>query len=151
MPIHLLKTAVGISDIAELRARQATRAGRWPVQERESGEDRDVVYGYTRRRPTRDGEVLDGGSIFWIIKGVINVRQRILGLEESVDGEGKAFCLMVFDPELIETVGRRKKPIQGWRYLEPSDAPADLVGPIADGDDTLPPDLARELRNMGVM
>lgn len=143
MAVHLLKTAVGIPDIESLRARQAARIT--------SRDGQEVVFGYTRRRPTRAGDVLDGGSIFWIIKGVICVRQRVLGLDESRDGEGKSFCLMVFDPQLVETSSQPKRPIQGWRYLKPDDAPADLTGGESADSDVLPPDLARELREMGVV
>ncbi|WP_366657493.1 DUF1489 domain-containing protein [Fodinicurvata sp. EGI_FJ10296] len=143
MAVHLLKTAVGIADVASLQARQAARAGQHG--------GRDVVFGYTRRRPTRADEVLDGGSIYWIIKGVICVRQRILGLDEERDDEGKPFCLMVFDPALIETAGLPRRAIQGWRYLRPDDAPPDLDGAGSAEDDALPPELARELREMGVV
>ena len=146
MTIHLLKTAVGIADVEHLRrvqdARHARRGGR------------DIVRGYTRNKPRRAAELIEGGSIFWIVKGRIGARQRVLGLADAVDEEGRAYCEMHLDPDLIETVPVRRRPIQGWRYLAPAEAPGDLEagsGGLAADDDALPPNLARELRELGLL
>ncbi len=72
----------------------------------------------TRNMPRRAVEILDGGSIYWIIQGEVRVRQRILGLDPGVDGEGVRFCLIRLHPELVETVRMPHRPMQGWRYLE---------------------------------
>jgi hypothetical protein len=78
--------------------------------------------------PKRAAEMLDGGSLYWVIKNFIIVRQRLIGFEEVKDKEGKAMCRIHLNPELIRTKPRKKRPFQGWRYLEPGDAPSDLDG-----------------------
>ncbi|MEQ9813867.1 MAG: DUF1489 domain-containing protein [Azospirillaceae bacterium] len=140
MTMHLLRMAVGIRDLAQLQERQ--RANR----HRRDG--RDVVHGYTRRRPTRAGELLDGGSIYWILRGAVRVRQRLLAFDEATDERGTAYCRLVYDPGLVLTEAQPRRPMQGWRYLAPSDAPAD-IGPL--GADDLPPDLAASLREIGLL
>lgn len=133
--------AVGVSDIAHLRKIQEGR--------RLDVDGRSVVRGYTRRRPRRVAEVTDGGSIYWIIKGMIQVRQRVLDLVEAVDDEGKTYCQMRLDPELAPTQSAPRRAMQGWRYLEPADAPPDLS--LSGDDDALPAHVARELRSLGLL
>ena len=85
--------------------------------------------------------------MYWIIKGSIRVRQRVLGLDPVVDHEGRKVCAIRFDPELIETEAQPYKPIQGWRYLEPDDAPADR---LADSDsEDMPPAMMKTRRSSG--
>ena len=110
---------------------------------------RPAVAGWTRRKPRRPDEVLDGGSIYWVIKGSVRCRQRVLDFQDAVDADGKPFCRLVFDPELVPVFPVARKPFQGWRYLEPSLAPGDLTG----GDPLtgeLPPHLLAELRALGL-
>ena len=76
--------------------------------------------------PTRKEEVLDGGSLYWIIRRFIRVRQRIIGLEAVVGDDGIPRCDLILDPELIRTEPQPRRPHQGWRYLNPADAPKDL-------------------------
>jgi hypothetical protein len=136
MPLHLLKLAVGVETIEELRriraARAAERGGSWV---------------YTRNRPRRSEEVLAGGSIFWIIRGSVRVRQRITGFDSGRDDNGRRYCLIEVDDRLIATVPRAWRPFQGWRYLLPEDAPADRSG---DGD-PLPDRMLAELRSLGLI
>ena len=114
MPLHLLKLAVGIEDIDHLRriraARQAERGGSWV---------------YTRNHPRRAQEVLAGGSIYWIIRGQIRVRQQVMGFRSDRDDNGRRYCLIEVDPKLVPTLRRPWRPFQGWRYLSPGDAPED--------------------------
>ena len=114
MPLHLLKLAVGIDDIDHLRriraARQAERGGSWV---------------YTRNHPRRAQEVLAGGSIYWIIRGQIRVRQQVMGFRSDRDDNGRRYCLIEVDPKLVPTLRRPWRPFQGWRYLSPADAPED--------------------------
>ncbi|HMD63312.1 MAG TPA: DUF1489 family protein [Stellaceae bacterium] len=114
MPLHLLKLAVGIEDVDQLRriraARAAERGGSWI---------------YTRNHPQRAQEVLAGGSIYWIIRGHIRVRQRVTGFRRERDDNGRRYCLIEVDGELVPTFSRAWGPFQGWRYLAPADAPAD--------------------------
>lgn len=144
MTVHLLKTAVGVQDLDHLRRRQDGRRG--------VRDDREVVLGYTRNKPRRLDELIAGGSIYWIVKGRIQARQRMLGLADAVDDGGRFYCELHLDPHLIETMPVQRRAIQGWRYLAPGEAPADLdIVYGTDGDDDLPAHLARELRELGLL
>ena len=136
MPLHLLKLAVGIDSLDHLRhvraARQAERGGSWV---------------YTRNHPRRAPEVLAGGSIYWIIRGQIRVRQRITGFHRERDDNGRRYCRIEIDENLVPTVPRPWRPFQGWRYLSPGDAPADCG---ESGE--MPSDrLLAELRSLGLI
>lgn len=134
--LHLTKLAVGVRDVDHLREVQAERARiNPPLRHR------------TRAFPRRHQEVIDGGSMYWVINGNMLVRQRILDIIEDRRDNGEACTGLVLDRKLIPLAGRPTKPFQGWRYLRPEDAPADLVvGPPARGEAALPPALRRELQ-----
>ena len=142
--LHLVKMAVGIESVHHLQAVQKKRlkgnldAGLGPL-----------IQFVTRNRPKRFDEVLAGGSMYWIIKGSIRVRQRVLGLDPVVDHEGRKACAIRFEPELIETEALPYKPIQGWRYLEGEEAPPDRAA--SAGSDDLPPAMRAELRALGLL
>lgn len=110
----------------------------------------------TKQRPTREAEVLDGGSVYWIIKGHIAARQKIMALEKLYDTDGEK-CGVILDPELIETELFVRHPHQGWRYLEQDDAPRDLRDLVQDVDEDdgaegeLTEEMAAELRSMGLL
>nr|WP_217356728.1 DUF1489 domain-containing protein [Ruegeria sp. HKCCA0370] len=104
----------------------------------------------TRMWPKREAEILNGGSIYWVIKGVIQCRQRILRLDEVIGDDGIRRCAIVLDPKLHRTQNALKRPFQGWRYLKPEDTPADLPK-NREQDDALPDDLNRALAEIGVL
>ena len=138
-PLHLLKMAVGVGDIDELRRirkqRRKERGGNWV---------------YTRNHPRRAAEVLAGGSIYWVIRGQIRVRQRITGFRSERDDNGRAYCLIEVDPKLVPTLLRAWRPFQGWRYLTPADAPLDApLGP--GGIAAMPERMLAELRALGLL
>ena len=139
MALHLIKLAVGVDDVAHLRKLQKERR-------RERGR---YVF-YTRHMPRRREEILEGGSIYWVIKGHIRVRERILGFIPVVEDDGERYCLVRYDPKLVETVWQPKRPFQGWRYLLPKDAPADRAAGAAEAGD-IPPAMAEELRALGLL
>ncbi len=144
MSVNLLKTAVGISDLDQLRRRQDGR--------RAIRDGREVVLGYTRNKPRRLDELIAGGSIYWIVRARIQARQRFLGLADAVDEGGRFYCELHLDPHLVETSPVPKRAIQGWRYLPEGEAPADLdIAYGADGEEELPAHLARELRELGLL
>jgi hypothetical protein len=100
---------------------------------------------HTRMTPKRAAEIEDGGSLYWVMKGSVTCRQRILDI--TTVGEGKASrCEIRLDSTVIRTAPLARRPFQGWRYLDPKDAPPDLS--VAEATD-LPDDLARELRELG--
>ncbi|MDA0369647.1 MAG: DUF1489 domain-containing protein [Proteobacteria bacterium] len=137
MPLNILKLCVGIDDVDQLRIIQVRRL-------KEEG----ILRHFTRHRPRRAAEITSGGSIYWIIKGYAQVRQRIVAIETATIREGKP-CAFVLDPELVLTVAQPRRPHQGWRYLEDRDAPGDAgTGPAADADH-LPAPLARTLKEIG--
>ncbi|MCA8909855.1 MAG: DUF1489 domain-containing protein [Rhodospirillaceae bacterium] len=140
MAVHLIKLAVGVEDIAQLRTYQAARAQQLGL----SG----AVPGFTRRKPKRAEEIIGAGSLYWVIKGQVRARQRILDLADEVDAEGRPFCRLLLHPQVIEVQPTPKRPFQGWRYLKPADAPPDLAQ--GDDGDPLPPGLAENLRDLGV-
>jgi hypothetical protein len=136
MPLHLLKLAVGVEDLDQLRRIRAARAV-----------ERGGSWVYTRNRPRRSAEVVAGGSIYWIIRGSVRVRQRVAGFRSERDDNGRRYCLIQVDDRLIPTVPRAWRPFQGWRYLLPEDAPADRS---AD-EEPLPDRMLAELRSLGLI
>lgn len=139
MTVHLLKLCVGVDDVEHLARLQEQRI-------RETGR----LCHRTRHTPRRAAEILDGGSLYWIIKGFVQVRQRIIGIHRMTDTEGRPFCLLERDPELIRTELQPRRPHQGWRYLDAEDAPGDLRKGAAVSY-TLPPAMAAELRELGLI
>lgn len=120
MTIHMVKLCVGADTVDDLVAWQRHLM---------TTSDRPVHH--TRMMPKRRDALLDGGSIYWVIKRAIRVRQRIVDIREITDREGRSACELVFDPQLIATERRPKRPFQGWRYLKPGDAPRDVDGSAA--------------------
>ena len=138
---HLIKLSVGTEGVSDLADWQKTVAARTS-----DGLPRHV----TRMWPKREDEVLNGGSIYWVIKGLVQCRQKILRLDEAEGQDGIRRCAIVLDPALIRTTTAPKRPFQGWRYLPVSDAPADLPANRQD-EDSLPPELAGALADIGVL
>ena len=144
MTIHLLRMAVRVESVAKLKQLQAERL----VQS--AAENKSELYTYTRNIPKRMDELIDDGSIYWVIRKYIKVRQRILGIEKHTNEEGRAYCAIQIDPELKQVVARRQKAFQGWRYLKPDDIPLDLV--ISERQVTdMPTEMADELRELGLI
>ena len=139
MALHLLRLAVGITDLDHLQRVQILRVGEVAKNLRST----------TRRLPTRIAELTDGGSLYWVIKGVILVRQSLLAIEAGTDDEDGSPCaVMTLKREWVRTVPTHHRPFQGWRYLKPETAPADLDG-AKPGD--LPAALQAELRALGIL
>ncbi|MEA2753726.1 MAG: hypothetical protein QOJ54_15 [Aliidongia sp.] len=140
MPLHLLKMCVGCDSVDDLRT--------WQDNRRLRGEE---LFHRTRHMPRRAIEILDGGSLYWIVKGEVRVRQRITALDPGVDGEGTRFCLIRLDQMLVETARQTRRPMQGWRYLEVADAPADRDSSHRDDADAMPAQMQKELRALGLL
>ena len=137
MPLNILKLCVGVDDVDQLRA----------IQERRLKLEGTLRH-FTRHRPRRADEIAGAGSIYWIIKGYVQVRQKIVGIEIATNPEGKR-CALVLDPDLVPTVLQPRRPHQGWRYLEYRDAPRDAgAGPDSDCG-ALPAPLVRTLKEIG--
>jgi len=140
--IHLQKLSVGSESIETLAAWQKKVVAR-RLKKGLPGVHEHV----TRMFPKQKEALLDGGSIFWVIKGLIQCRNRIVALEEVRRKDGIKACSIQMDPELIAVVPTPKRPFQGWRYLQPDAAPADLTDVTGGAD--LPPELRRRLVEIG--
>ncbi len=145
MTVHLVRMAVGVGSLAELAARQSRMLAGAPP-----GDGSGCLRYRTRNTPKRAAELVDGGSLFWIIKGYIRARQRVMGIEPFTTGDGGRRCVLVLDATLVPTALAPRKPQQGWRYLNPAEAPADLVE-RAGADERLPLDMADALRELGLL
>lgn len=144
MTVHLIKLCVGADDIADLAAWQAERL----AEMKRRGEPQVLAH-VTRMTPKRAEELLDGGSLYWVMKGVIRCRQKLTGIEQFTDGEGIGRCRLILDPEIVPTRRQERRPFQGWRYLDAKDAPADVKRGEADED--MPEEMRRELEELGLL
>jgi hypothetical protein len=143
--VNLIKLAVGIEDLAHLAEVQQRRL----ALKKQAGQAPELQH-VTRSFPKRAAEVLDGGSIYWVIKGMVRVRQRITDLRETVNDAGKPACAIIYEPVHIQTERRPFRAFQGWRYLDPADAPRDLTD-LGAGAEDLPDSMADELRELGLL
>ncbi|MBD20496.1 MAG: lysophospholipase [Rhodospirillaceae bacterium] len=144
MTIHLVKIAVGIESIDHLRDLQLERICR----AKEEGVHDKLIH-LTRNTPRRRNEVLQNGSIYWIIKGYIRVRQHIIDMEKVIGRNGQPRCALVLDPLLKKTILMPHKPIQGWRYMEEEAVPNDLTEDEIKS--SLPSSMVEELRSLGLL
>jgi hypothetical protein len=134
--LHIAKLAVGVRDIDHIRALQADRLRTNPPLRHR-----------TRNFPRRGNEVLDGGSLYWVISGSMLARQRIVDIIEDERDDKTPCASFILDPDLVPLIGRPTRAFQGWRYLQPDAAPADLdLAAMAMGEEALPHVLRRELR-----
>ena len=145
MTVHILRRAFHVDSLEDLIQLQRNRID----AERAAGRPRRL-YQRMRSTPRRTAEVLDGGSIYWVIKGYVRARQRILGIETRADSEGRNRCFLRLDPKVIPTVLSPAKPRRGWRYIEAEDAPPDRTE-AANNDEALPAEMEAELRELGLL
>jgi hypothetical protein len=133
MSLHLIKLVVGCDTVEDLIAWRRPQAGQpWILR--------------TRQTPKRAAELIDGGSVYRVFKGLVLCRQRILAVDTVGEGQA-ARCQITLDEEVVRTQPLPRRPFQGWRYFEGKDAPADLAAP---GDTaSVPQDLAVRLREIG--
>jgi hypothetical protein len=146
MPLHLIKLSVGTDSVKDLEdwIRQKLK------QQKKAGKKKPERVHTTRMVPKRAEEILDGGSIYWVIRGQIMCRERVLDIRPFVDKEGIGRCHLVLDPKCVLVEPRPFRAFQGWRYLEPKDAPRDLDR-AAPGARDMPEAMRRELRELGLL
>ncbi len=145
MPLHLLKLCVGAESLKDLRE---WIAARMREAERRGAPGRPAHV--TRQTPKRAEELIDGGSLYWVIKGQIAARQRIVGVEPFMDSDGIGRCKLWLDSEVVAVAPRPMRAFQGWRYFERKDAPPDLDEAQA-GVAEMPEALLRELAALGLL
>lgn len=145
MALNLLKLCVGVSAVEELQASVDFRQD----EKRRKGLEPVQIH-TTRMVPKRVEELLDGGSLYWVIKGNVQVRQPFVDIRPFTDPQGIRRCDLVLEPLLILTEWQPRRAFQGWRYLKPEDTPSD-IGKGHSGVNALPPQLRVELANLGLL
>jgi hypothetical protein len=145
MALHLIKLCVGADSIEDLREWVAERSLRAIAAGLEPHS-----FHTTRMVPKRVEELLDGGSLYWVIKGQVQARQKLLDIKPFTDGEGISRCHLILGPEVIETSVQPKRAFQGWRYYPEDDIPRDLHS-LGAGIAEMPADLRRELSELGLL
>jgi len=144
--LHLLKLCVGPASIGDLEERIARN------REAALREGRDPAPVHTTRMvPTRAGDIVGRGSIYWVIKGTLLCRQSITAITPFTDTDGIGRCRLILQPEVTAVSPRPCRPFQGWRYLKAEDAPADLDARTAGGLAEMPESLRRELAGLGLI
>ena len=144
MTVHLIKLCVGAEDIADLATWQKAR-----LAEKKKLKQPQVLAHVTRMTPKRADELLAGGSLYWVMKGVIRCRQKLIGIEPFTDKEGIGRCRLVLDNEIVPTRRRERRPFQGWRYLAAADAPSDVKK--GDPEEDMPDEMRKELEELGLL
>jgi hypothetical protein len=145
MPLHLIKLSVGSDSVKDLRD--------WIREKLAEKKKRKLPLEHihtTRMVPKRADELIDGGSIYWVIRGEVLCRQRFIDVRPFVDKDGIGRCRLVLEPKLVLTQPRPYRAFQGWRYLAVKDAPKDLDR-AAPGAAKMPEGLRRELRGLGLL
>jgi hypothetical protein len=145
--IHLVKLCVGCDSIEDLAQWQAERLAR----QRAVGKKAPELFHTTFQTPKRREDLIGGGSLYWIIKGLIQVRQRVLDLKPGKKEDGSPCCLVILDPAHVAVRPTPRRAFQGWRYLDAADAPPDLAGGAAGAVAGLPPAMRRELAELGLI
>jgi hypothetical protein len=142
--LHLIKLCVGVDSLDELVRWQKARLAALKKKRAKP----ELVH-VTRHTPKRAPELLEGGSLYWVIAGHIAARQRLLDVRPVKRKDGPPRCGLVYEPELTPTLRRSHRPFQGWRYLAAGDAPPDARS-IGRGKG-LPDALCVELAELGLL
>jgi hypothetical protein len=145
MPLHLIKLCVGCDSVADLEdwIKQKLK------EKKKRGQKPEHIH-TTRMVPKRAGDLTDGGSLFWVIRGQISCREKILDIRPFTDKEGIGRCRVALDGKVVLVEPRPRSAFQGWRYLEAKDAPRDLSH-AAPGAAKMPEQMRRELRELGLL
>ena len=144
MALHLIKLCVGVDTVEELQRWIEYRLG----QARAEGRPQEYFH-TTRMIPRRQAELLDGGSLYWVIKGLVQARQKLLEIRPFTDDDGIKRCRLVLDRKLVMTEMQPRRPFQGWRYFKDSDVPRDLS--VGGGDAGMPAEMRRQLAELGLL
>jgi hypothetical protein len=145
MPLHLIKLCVGCDSVADLEDWIKEKF----KEKKRRGQKAEHIH-TTRMVPKRAAELTQGGSLFWVIRGQITCRERILAIRPFTDKDGIGRCRVVLDGKLVLVEPRPRSAFQGWRYLEAKEAPRDLAR-VAPGAAKMPEQMRRELRELGLL
>ena len=145
MPLHLIKLCVGCESIKDLKG--------WVAERMATAKKKGLPLHHihvTRMTPKRGDEIVAGGSLYWVIRGEIAAREKIIAIEPFRDKDGIGRCRLVMQPKVIAVSPRPMRAFQGWRYFTPDAAPPDL-GKAAASVAAMPEPLRRELRDLGLL
>jgi len=145
MPLHIIKLAVGCESVKELTG--------WVAERMQTAKKKGLPPHHihiTRMTPKRVEDVLVGGSLYWVIRGEIAAREKIIAIEPFRDRDGIGRCRLVMQPKVIAVLPRPMRPFQGWRYFVDLDAPRDLES-AGRGVAAMPEPMRRELRELGLL
>jgi hypothetical protein len=146
MSLHLIKLAVGCESVKDLKGWIAERM----LAARAKGLPQHHIH-VTRMMPKRVEEILAGGSLYWVIRGEVAAREKIIAIEPFRDSDGIGRCRLVMQPKVVAVSPRQMRPFQGWRYLTPDAAPPDLGKSSAASVAAMPEPMRRELRDLGLL
>lgn len=145
MTLNLVKLCVGVTTVDELAAWQTKH------RRRRSKDGIDCAYHRTFQTPKRQAELLEGGSLYWVIRGVILVRQKLIGFEDGAKDDGSSCCNLMLDPKLVLVRPTPRRAFQGWRYLDAADAPADIKSGKKDQTAAMPHEMRKKLADLGLI
>ncbi|MCU0832074.1 MAG: DUF1489 family protein [Rhizobiaceae bacterium] len=144
MVLNILKLCVGadsVEDLEDYIAMRYRRGGDYLIDGK--------PYHTTRMVPKRLDEIIPGGSLYWVIKGNVQARQRIASIVPFTGPDGIGRCNLVLERDVIRTQWQPRRAFQGWRYLTEADTPADMGA--GEGAAALPPDLRNTLAGLGLL
>jgi hypothetical protein len=145
MPLHLIKLCVGCDSVADLEGWIKEK-----LKEKKKRRQKPEHIHTTRMLPKRADELTDGGSLYWVIRGQISCREKIVDIRTATGKDGIRRCQVVLDGKVVLVEPRPRSAFQGWRYLEPKDAPRDLAR-AAPGASRMPEQMRRELQELGLL
>lgn len=145
MTLHLVKLCVGAASIEDL--------AEWQRENRQckTRDGKTGVFHPTYQFPKRREELLDGGSLYWVIRGTILVRQKLIALDDGTRDDGTPCCHIVLAPPLIAVRPTPRRAFQGWRYLDGEDAPPDLKSGKTDQVAIMPAEMRKKLADLGLI
>jgi hypothetical protein len=145
MSLNLIKLCVGCDSVADLSSWIRQR-----LKQKKARKEKPEHIHTTRMVPKRVDELLDGGSLYWVIRGQVMCRQDLIAIRPFVDKDGVGRCRLVLRPKVVPVEPRPFRAFQGWRYLDGKDAPRDLDR-AAPGARYMPEQMRRELRELGLL
>jgi len=128
MPLHLIKLAVGCESVKQLKDWVAERMR----AAKQKGLPRHHIH-ITRMTPKRGDELLAGGSLYWVIRGEIAAREKMIAIEPFRDRDGIGRCRLVMQPKVVAVLPRPD------------------LGSAGAGIAAMPEPLRRELRELGLL
>ena len=144
-PVNIVKLAVGVQSVEELAL----------IQRRFLNQAETATNGFyhsTKLMPKKHEAIVKSGSLYWVIKGVICARQKIVAITKQEDSDGIKRCKIFLNDTIIKTTPIRKRPFQGWRYLKRNKTPADIVDPVTGTfDDDIPLEVQQKLLEVGLL